>query len=248
MSNLFDPPAIVRPAQDVAALLAAANAEHEAGEQAQRVSLEHYRKAGEALLRAKAAAGHGNWLKLLREQGRMSQQRASEYMRLAAGWGKLPPGGSLGLKEALQVVEAGGVVEQSPEQAEPQAEDAGQAVSTRGQKTKDERILVNCNERLAALARAMGEDGRNGYLAGIRITNFPKFYNVPYTAHIYTEGKDWILQAGFDLDYQPLEAVFDELCQEPIDDLDKRRVRWFMGAFLADVEERRASSATGGAS
>jgi hypothetical protein len=81
-----------------------ANAEHEAGQQAQRQSLEHYRKAGEALIRAKTAAGHGNWLKTLKEQAQFSQQRASEYMRLAAGWGNLPHGGSLTLKAALGLI------------------------------------------------------------------------------------------------------------------------------------------------
>jgi hypothetical protein len=100
----LDPPGIVRQTDDLAGLFAAANAEHEAGQRAERATLEHYRKAGEALLRAKAAAGHGNWLQVLKEQARFSSQRASEYMRLAAGWDKLPPGGSFALKEALRLI------------------------------------------------------------------------------------------------------------------------------------------------
>jgi hypothetical protein len=101
---IVNPPAAVRQAEDVASLLGVANAEHTAGLRAEQASLEHYRKAGEALLKAKAAAGHGRWLKVLKEQARFSSQRASEYMRLAAGWGKLPPGGNFALKEALRVI------------------------------------------------------------------------------------------------------------------------------------------------
>src|SRR5205807_2439251 len=48
--------------------------------------------------------GHGRWLKVLREQTRLSTQRASEYMRLAEGWDKLPPGGTFALKEALALL------------------------------------------------------------------------------------------------------------------------------------------------
>jgi hypothetical protein len=103
---IINPPAIVCPAEDLAALFALANAEHEAGQRAERAGLEHYRKAGDALLRAKAAAGHGRWLTVLREQCRIPQQRASEYMRLASGWGELPPGGDFSLKGALSYLSA----------------------------------------------------------------------------------------------------------------------------------------------
>jgi hypothetical protein len=104
VKRFIDPPAAVRPLEDLAELLAAAKGEHEAGLTAERASLEHYRKAGQALLRAKAAAGHGRWLPALAKTS-IPQQRASEYMRLAAGWDKLPPGGSFGLKEALGLIE-----------------------------------------------------------------------------------------------------------------------------------------------
>jgi hypothetical protein len=113
MQDLFNPPALVRPAEDLASLLAAAKAEHEAGEQATRKGLEHYRKAGEVLSKAKSAAGHGNWLPALKRTG-IPQQRASEYMRLATGWDKLPPGGSFGLKEALALIEAASAAAASP--------------------------------------------------------------------------------------------------------------------------------------
>jgi hypothetical protein len=101
-----NPPSVVRAAEDVSELLAAAKAEHDAGVRAERTSLEHYRKAGEVLARAKAAAGHGKWLSLLKERTGISQQRASEYMRLAAGWSKLPPGGDFTLKGAITLLAA----------------------------------------------------------------------------------------------------------------------------------------------
>lgn len=85
-----------------------ANTAHRLGEdrtrkaqQRQREALEHYRKAGEALLQAKEQCGHGNWLPWLKAKVKFSQQRVSEYTRLAEGWHELPPGGNFTLKEAL---------------------------------------------------------------------------------------------------------------------------------------------------
>jgi hypothetical protein len=132
MKQFIDPPALVQPAQDLAGFFAEANAEHEAGQRAERASLEHYRKAGAALLKAKAAAGHGNWLQVLKAHGKIAQQRASEYMRLAEGWAKLPPGGNFALKEALRVI-------------------AGEDEET------EEQIVARLHERLGLLQRGNRE-------------------------------------------------------------------------------------------
>jgi adenine-specific DNA-methyltransferase len=86
---LIDPPASVRPAEDLAALATRINAEHEAAEAATREGLERFRRAGEALLRAKARLGHGQWLPWLKKHVRFSYREASRYMRLAEGWDKL---------------------------------------------------------------------------------------------------------------------------------------------------------------
>jgi hypothetical protein len=102
MREHIDKPAIVRPAEDLSILAAEINREHEAGEGATRKGLEHFRAAGERLIRAKAQCGHGKWLAWLKANVRFSQQRASEYMRLAEGWDKLPPGGNL--KDALRLL------------------------------------------------------------------------------------------------------------------------------------------------
>lgn len=76
-------PALVRPAEDLAALAAAINAEHAAGEAAASKGLEHYRRAGERLLQAKKQCGHGKWLAWLKANVKASERRARQYMALA---------------------------------------------------------------------------------------------------------------------------------------------------------------------
>jgi hypothetical protein len=103
--DLFSPPAAVRPVEDLGELAAEINREHEAGEDAARQGLEHYRKAGEALLRAKAQCGHGRWLPWLEKSVRFSHETARRYMRLAESpEGKLQPG--CNLKDAVAVLAA----------------------------------------------------------------------------------------------------------------------------------------------
>ena len=58
------------------------NAEHEAGEAALRKGAEHYLKAGQKLLEAKARCKRGEWLPWLRENISFSQRTVSTYMQL----------------------------------------------------------------------------------------------------------------------------------------------------------------------
>lgn len=81
----------VRPAEDLASLAAKINSEHAAGEEATRAGLEHYRAAGEALLKAKKQCGHGKWLAWLAKNVKCSDRQARRYMALA----KLEPGSDL---------------------------------------------------------------------------------------------------------------------------------------------------------
>jgi hypothetical protein len=60
MRQVIDFPAEVRPAEDMATLAAQINGEYAADEEATRKGLEHFRQAGEFLLRAKRQCGHGN--------------------------------------------------------------------------------------------------------------------------------------------------------------------------------------------
>ena len=87
------PAAVVRPAEDLKALaclitneIVAGEMDMEDAEEAARRGLDHYRRAGEALLKAKAFCPHGTWLRWLKENVAVSQQQASRYMQLA----KLP--------------------------------------------------------------------------------------------------------------------------------------------------------------
>src|SRR5690349_20603178 len=98
------PTAIVRAAEDLATLAHQANAEHRAGEGVTRKGLEHFRRAGEALLEAKAQCGHGRWLSWLKDNVQFSRPTAWKYMRLAKAWdeGKLEP--SYNLTDALRVL------------------------------------------------------------------------------------------------------------------------------------------------
>jgi len=47
--------------------------------------VEHALAAGDALLRAKAKVGYGNWLRYLKDKCDLSEDRAERYMRLARG-------------------------------------------------------------------------------------------------------------------------------------------------------------------
>jgi hypothetical protein len=87
---------------ELSELAARANEEAARGDAATKHALKHYRAAGDALLEAKAACGHGKWLKWLRANVRFSQSMASRYMRVAARWAELEP--SSNLAGALRVL------------------------------------------------------------------------------------------------------------------------------------------------
>jgi hypothetical protein len=86
-------PVIVRLADDVHCLFATARVEHFAGQAAAQKGLNHYRRAGEALLKARDVMkkdGDRTWLKRLEASG-IGRSRAYQYMTLA----KLPVTGTL---------------------------------------------------------------------------------------------------------------------------------------------------------
>jgi Protein of unknown function (DUF3102) len=87
--DLFDPLAVVRPAEDLATLAHAINAEHEAAESALREGLAHARAAGELLVKAKGQCPHGQWLPWLKGNVRFSERTAQAYMRVAREWDTL---------------------------------------------------------------------------------------------------------------------------------------------------------------
>jgi hypothetical protein len=108
-------PAIVAPAEDLATLAREINAEHEAGEGAARRGLEHFRAAGERLLKAKHQVGHGGWLRWLETNITFSRQQAASYMRVAARWEECKA--ALHLRAALRLLSEYVLEEDEPEPA-----------------------------------------------------------------------------------------------------------------------------------
>jgi hypothetical protein len=89
MRNLSDPPAMVRPANDLAALANQINAEREAAERAARQSIEHARVAGEALLEARQQCAQSrDWLLWLKQNVRFSKSTAHNYMSVVRSRGR----------------------------------------------------------------------------------------------------------------------------------------------------------------
>lgn len=97
-----NPAAAVRQVESLAELAGIANKEHEAGEGASRKGLEHFRAAGEALLKAKKRVGHGKWGEWLKANVKFSQPQACRYMRVAREWGKFVS--TTNLADALRVL------------------------------------------------------------------------------------------------------------------------------------------------
>lgn len=97
------------PAPSLPDLAARINERHQAASTAARSAVLCAREAGELLLQAKAAVGHGNWLAWLREHTEVSERTAQVYMRLARHLDQLGPEKSaavadLTLRDALAAI------------------------------------------------------------------------------------------------------------------------------------------------
>jgi hypothetical protein len=114
--NPLDPPALVREVESLAELASLINGAHCAGEAASRRGLDHFRQAGEMLLKAKEKCGHGMWLEWLSKNVRFSRMNANRYMCVAKEWDKC--NGALHLQDALRVLtedaDEGGLGEEHP--------------------------------------------------------------------------------------------------------------------------------------
>jgi hypothetical protein len=114
------PPAVVRPAEDLATLAERINAAHARAEAAVRVGLAHAREAGALLLLAKAKVPHGGRLPWLSKHCRCSERTAQVYMRVARRWPQL---------QAIGQVTADFTIDSSPKlltDARPAADDEQQ--------------------------------------------------------------------------------------------------------------------------
>jgi Protein of unknown function (DUF3102) len=117
--------------QDSNALAAEINAEHEAAFGKAREAIEHARRAGELLLEAKAAVGHGKWLPWLKANCHFGERTAQGYMRLASQWDRLQAKSAtvadLGLRDALALLA-------EPEEVNPKsASDSAPAMPKKGE-------------------------------------------------------------------------------------------------------------------
>src|SRR6266542_6393073 len=111
-------PGIVRPAEDLAECGRQARVEMTSEEAAVRESVEHARRAGEWLKKAwRVVAPQQRWNKWLEEQG-ISQQRASERIRIYDSWSRVPPEfGSNGVAGVLNWLAA------NPEPSDPEEDE-----------------------------------------------------------------------------------------------------------------------------
>jgi ParB family chromosome partitioning protein len=105
MNDLFDPPAAVRPAEDMGELAQLAkqiNEAHEASGEDMRRSLEHRRNAGKWLLEAQEDCQRRQipWTKWLKDNVAFTRMTANNYMRLASG--KCKPVLQMPLREVLE--------------------------------------------------------------------------------------------------------------------------------------------------
>jgi hypothetical protein len=106
----------VRPAAELAAQIAEANAEHRAGLEAVRKGLGHFRKVGDILLRLKAGRGHGKWQEWFKNETRFvfDLRSAQHYMRIAKRWEEVKGASSLGEAIRLTTEHQGGREEGEP--------------------------------------------------------------------------------------------------------------------------------------
>ena len=83
MMDPRNPPAIVRESADLKALAAEINAAIQMGEQSAKVGAEQFRRAGLALVKAKASIPHGEWNKWLAANIKRNERQAQRWIKLA---------------------------------------------------------------------------------------------------------------------------------------------------------------------
>jgi hypothetical protein len=82
MKDLLNPPAIVKQAEELADLAVEINANHRLGREASKKGLEHYRKAGERLIKAQelCRSRGETWTHWLKANVECSPRQANRYM------------------------------------------------------------------------------------------------------------------------------------------------------------------------
>jgi hypothetical protein len=118
-----DPVAVVRPSNPLDELAVRIRREHTASIGAVRKGVEHARRAGELLVRAKALCRHGEWLPWVeRHLPELGPRQVQRYMRLAARWAELTrPGANASGTSDLSIDGALAILA-DPERREPEPE------------------------------------------------------------------------------------------------------------------------------
>jgi hypothetical protein len=131
------PPAVVRAAADLRILAAEINAAHKSGEESTRRGLAHFRVAGEALLKAKEAVGHGGFKAWVEKHVHCSYRTAACYMRVAREWAKCAAAAHL--RDALRMLteDAAASDDEPPASSEPDASAQGTPDGTAGEHEQD---------------------------------------------------------------------------------------------------------------
>jgi hypothetical protein len=107
---------------DLRGLAKRIDAEHRECERSLKAGLEHALKAGQLLLEAKGAIGHGGWIAWLKKNCQVSDRLAQKYMRVARELPKLdaantPRVADLSFREALRLTaQNASVITKSPEE------------------------------------------------------------------------------------------------------------------------------------
>jgi hypothetical protein len=98
-SDFTQPISMVRPAEELSELAHKINVEHGRAETSLQAGLEHARRAGELLNRAKEKCQHGQWLSWLKANVRCAERTAQAYMRVARRWEELVEANPQGLAD-----------------------------------------------------------------------------------------------------------------------------------------------------
>lgn len=87
------------------ALAGTANEEYHLAAYAARSALEHARRSGDALLRAKELLGHGKFLPWVREHFESSDRTARAFMQIASNWQRVANSEATSLRGALALLQ-----------------------------------------------------------------------------------------------------------------------------------------------
>jgi hypothetical protein len=104
-----NPPGIIKPADQLAALAREINDEHHKYERAVGECLAHARRVGQLLIDAKARCKHGEWEAWVQANLTFGDRQARKYMRIARSWdrGQIGTGSSdLSINAALKLLAA----------------------------------------------------------------------------------------------------------------------------------------------